>query len=66
MLKHITYDPDDIQLLENSYSAIRQKDCLEIVVDEIEHQKIFQQTVNSLTIPLNASFSFQNLRGPTG
>lgn len=61
MLNLVTFEPDDAELLESSYNAIRQKDCLEIIADNTERNKIFEQTVNSLTIPLNATLSFQNL-----
>ena len=61
MLDLITFDTDDKNLLQGSYDAIKHKDLLEIVIDEIEKQKVFQQTINTIKIPFSATFSFQNL-----
>ena len=61
MLNLVTFEPEDAELLESSYNAIRQKDCLKIIVDEPERKKIFLQTINSITIPINSNFTFQNL-----
>lgn len=60
-LNFSTYDEDDAAIIQGSYNSIRQKDCLEIVVDEIEKKKIFDQTLNYIRIPDSGSISFQNL-----
>lgn len=61
MLKFITSDPEDTNLLEGSYNAIQQKEGFQIVVDEEEKSKIFRQTANTISISANATFSFINL-----
>ena len=61
MLRFITSDSEDTELLESSYNAIRQKDGFQIVIDEEEKKKIFRQTVNVISIPANGTISFINL-----
>jgi hypothetical protein len=61
MLNLVTFDINDRKLLEKSYEAIKHKEDLEIIIDEREKEKIFQQTINAVKIPTNATFSFQNL-----
>lgn len=61
MLKFITSDPEDTELLESSYNAIQQHEGFQIVVDEEEKKSIFRQTANTISIPANGTFSFVNL-----
>jgi hypothetical protein len=61
MIDFSSLDIDDGKLLGNSYEAIKQKDCLEIITGT-EKEKIFQQTINSIRTPAGTKdFTFQNL-----
>jgi hypothetical protein len=61
MLNFVTYDISDQKLLERSFNAIKNKENLTIVQEESEKLRIFRQTINSLKIPSDCQFSFQNL-----
>lgn len=61
MLNLITPEIEDSSLLESSYNAFKDKDTIGIVLNSLEKEKIFRQTIDNLKIPLNANFSFQNL-----
>lgn len=62
MLNLVAHDiEDDKESLENSYNAIKQKDCLEIVPDEAEKESVLKKVKTILTIPTQAMLSFQNL-----
>jgi hypothetical protein len=61
MLNLITFDGNNRNLLQGSYDAIKNKDRLEIIIEETEKQQIFQQIISAIKIPFDATFSFQNL-----
>lgn len=54
-------DPDDVELLQDSYNAIKQKESLEAIAEGPEFEKVLQQTLNSMSLPSNSKFFFQNL-----
>ena len=61
MLNKDAFEPEDAELLQASFDAIHSHDQLQIVTDNIESKEILQQTMNSMSIPANCQFSFQNL-----
>ncbi len=61
MLNTVTFDADDLELIKNSYKAIKRREYLTIVTDETEFEKVNQAIVTSLSIPHTATFSIQNI-----
>ena len=51
----------EAELLEVSYDAIRNKDCLQIVSDADQKKAIHQKALGVLAIPHEAVFTFPNL-----
>lgn len=61
MLNVEACDADRIELLEQSYRNIRQRDHLEIVSDQNEWKALLDQTIYSIDAPQKGTFSFKNL-----
>ncbi|MEI9910912.1 MAG: hypothetical protein WDO71_15305 [Bacteroidota bacterium] len=58
----VAFDAEyDREMLESSYNAIHHKDSLEFMIGDSEREIILQKVTATLTIPANASLSFQNL-----
>lgn len=54
-------DPDDAELFQESYNAIKQKEFLEPVTESSELDKVLRQILTSMTLSPNSKFFFQNL-----
>ncbi len=62
MLNLVTYAKEyDSGLLKASYEAIRNKQHLEFIEDDVEKKAIYNRTISVLTVPAQAIFSIQNL-----
>jgi hypothetical protein len=62
VINYAAYDEEeDKELLESSYNAILQKNDMQIITDQSETDLILKKVLSILTIPVNSTFSFQNL-----
>ena len=61
MLNFPTQDPEDKQLLQSSFNAIRNQASLEIISDPVEIDAVFKYAVNALSLPAACVVSFANL-----
>jgi hypothetical protein len=61
MLNFPTADPEDKELLQNSYNALLHKSSMEIASDPVEMDDVLKRAMNLLTFPDNCQILIVNL-----